>query len=579
MASPERRRPGAVDPRLWQHSRGVRQLLAGSTALAAVTAVLVVVQAFTLADAITAVFQRGSDLAAIGPALGVLSAVVLGRAAVAWAGDVLAQRAASRTSAELRTALLEHVVRLGPGWLAGQRRARIATLATRGGDAIEPYVSRYLPQLLVAVVVPLIVGVAILTQDVLAAVIVAVTVPLIPVFMVLVGMYTRRATDRQWRTLALLSGHFLDVITGLATLKAFGRQTAQAGQIAAVDTRYRRATLGVLRVSFLSSLVLELVATLSVAVVAVAVGLRLLAGTMDLRVGLVVLILAPEVYLPIRAVGQQFHAAADGVSAAAEMFDVMATQPPPVGTAPVPTGEIALDAISYRYPARTVPAPPPTSSPPPGGDHAGAESSPRAGEAVGPVSLRLRAGQVTALVGPSGCGKSTLLAVLLGFLTPDSGRVTVGGVPLAELDPDQWRRQLAWVGQDPVLLGPTLADDVRLGTDAPDEAVAAALRSAGLEPAELAAGLHTPVGDLASAVSAGQRRRIALARVLLRPARLVLLDEPSAGLDAAAEDAVLATARRLADGGSAVLLVAHRPALVAGADVVVDLAVPAGVGS
>jgi thiol reductant ABC exporter CydD subunit len=543
------RRGGPVDRRLLRVSRGARTLLVGAVVVAALTAVLVVVQAFALADAITGAFQHGADLAVLRPTLTLLAAVVVGRAVLAWVADVLAQRAASRTSGELRAALMEHVVRLGPAWLSGERRAQVATLATRGVDSIEPYVARYLPQLVVAVVVPLVVSVAILTQDLLAAVIVALTVPLIPLFMVLIGLYTRNATDRQWRALSLLSGHFLDVVAGLPTLKAFGRAKVQAQRMAEVDARYRRATMGVLRVSFLSSLVLELLASLSVAVVAVSIGLRLLDGDLDLRTGLVVLILAPEVYLPIRMVGAQFHAAADGVSAAADVFTVLETLAPGSGArVDRLTGPIALQQVSVTYPGRVVVALPAT-------------------------SLNLTAGRITALVGPSGCGKSTLLAVLLGFLGPTSGQVLVGGVPLSELDPDAWRRHVAWVGQDPVLLGPTVADDVRLGQpDASDEQVAQALLAAGLDPVDLPSGLGTPVGDLASDVSAGQRRRVALARAVLRRAGVVLLDEPTAALDDVSEAAVLRAVRTLADDGAAVLVVAHRPALLNLADDVVELA-------
>jgi thiol reductant ABC exporter CydD subunit len=366
--------------------------------------------------------------------------------------------------------------------------------------------------------------------------------------MILVGMYTQSATAKQWSTLGVLSGHFLDVVAGLPTLKAFGRERAQSTRMAEIDRRYRHATMGVLRVSFLSSLVLELLATLSVAVVAVSIGLRLVNGSLDLQTGLTVLILAPEVYLPIRMVGAQFHAAADGIDAAEQVFEVLAVEPASGGSrTDVPAGDVVVDAVSVTYP---------------GGDVV----------ALAPVSLVARPGRVTAVVGPSGVGKSTLLAVLQGFVAPSSGAVYVGDADLSELDPTAWRERLAVVGQDPVLLGPTVGDDVRLRrSSASDAEVDEALRAAGLDPASLPAGAATRVGDLASDVSAGQRRRVALARVLLAPAPLVLLDEPTAGLDDDAEADVVAAIRRLADAGSAVVVVAHRPSLVAGADEVVAL--------
>jgi thiol reductant ABC exporter CydD subunit len=517
-------------------------------AVAAGTAVLVVAQAFCLGDAISGVFIDGESLSDVLPVIGLLAAIVLGRALLSSAGDVLAQRMATRTSRELRAQLLAHVVRLGPVWLSGERRGQVATLATRGIDSVEPYVARYLPQLVIAVVVPITVGFAILTQDLLAAVLVAVTAPLIPVFMALIGMYTQSATAKQWSTLGVLSGHFLDVVAGLPTLKAFRREGAQSDRMAEVDRQYRKATMGVLRVSFLSSFALELLATLSVAIIAVAIGLRLVNGEMDLRTGLVVLILAPEVYLPIRQVGAQFHAAADGIDAAEQVFAVLGTEPATSGTrTDVPPGPVVVDGVSVVYPGSDL-------------------------VSLAPVSLALEPGRVVAVVGPSGAGKTTLLAALQGFVAPSGGSITAGGVDLRDLDPATWRARLGVVAQDPVLVGPTVADDVRLRRpSASDAEVEAALRGAGLDPATLPAGAATRVGDLASDVSAGQRRRVALARVLLDRPPLVLLDEPTAGLDDIAESEVVSAVRRLAADGSAVVVVAHRPSLVEAGDTVVEL--------
>jgi thiol reductant ABC exporter CydD subunit len=544
-----------LDPRLLRYARGVRTLLIGSVAVASGTAVLVVAQAFCLGDVVSRVFLEGATFDDVKNVVGLLALVVAGRAILATIGETIAQRAATRTSAQLRESLLAHVVRLGPVWLSGERRGQVATLATRGVDSVEPYVARYLPSLVVAVIVPLTVGVAILTQDFVAALIVAVTAPLIPVFMALIGMYTQSATAKQWNTLGVLSGHFLDVVAGLPTLKAFGRERAQSTRMAEIDARYRNATMGVLRISFLSSFVLELVATISVAVVAVSIGLRLLDGGLTLQTGLTVLILAPEVYLPIRAVGAQFHAAADGIDAAEQVFAIIGTEPAITGTrTDVPTGDVVVDGVTVTYPGADV-------------------------VSLAPVSLTLCAGRVTAVVGPSGVGKSTLLATLQGFVAPTAGTVTIGGVDLTTIDPEAWRSRLGVVGQDPVLVGPTVADDVRLRRPhATDAEVDAALRAAGIDPATLPDGAASRVGDLASDVSAGQRRRVALARVLLDPPPLVMLDEPTAGLDDATEIDVVDAIRRLADAGAAVVVVAHRPSLVAGADEIVALD-PVGVGA
>lgn len=578
-----------LDPRLLRYARGVRSLLLGSVVVAGVTAALVVAQALCLGYVVSEVFLGGATLEDVMPVVALLAGIVVGRALLAALGDILAQRSATRTSRELRAAMLAHVVKLGPIWLAGERRGQVATLATRGIDSVEPYVSRYLPQLVIAMVVPLTVGIAILSQDLLAAVIVAVTAPLIPVFMILIGLYTQSATAKQWSTLGVLSGHFLDVVAGLPTLKAFGREPSQSTRMAEVDERYRKATVGVLRISFLSSLTLELLASLSVAIVAVAIGLRLVSGELTLQTGLTVLILAPEVYLPIRMVGAQFHAAADGIDAAEQVFEILATEPATTGTrTDVPTGAIVVDAVGVTYPGSEV-------------------------VSLVSTSVVIEPGRVTAVVGPSGAGKSTLLAVLAAFVAPTEGVVRVGvgadsgvvragaapdarlpsdglagaapgselgaGVALSDLDAAAWRARLGVVAQDPVLVGPTVADDVRLRRPlASDADVDAALREAGLDPATLPDGAATRVGDLASDVSAGQRRRVALARVLLDPPPLVLLDEPTAGLDAAAEADVVVAVRRLAARGCAVVVVAHRPGLVEPGDTVVALE-PAGVPS
>lgn len=531
--------------------------------MAGLTAALVVAQAFCLGYVVSEVFLGEATLDEVMPVVWLLAGIVVGRAVLSGINDVLAQRSATRTSRELRAAMLAHVVKLGPIWLSGERRGQVATLATRGIDSVEPYVSRYLPQLVIAVVVPLTVGIAILTQDLLSAVIVAVTAPLIPVFMILIGLYTQTATAKQWSTLGVLSGHFLDVVAGLPTLKAFGRETAQSKRMAEIDRRYRKATVGVLKISFLSSFALELLATLSVAVVAVAIGLRLVNGELTLQTGLTVLILAPEVYLPIRMVGAQFHAAADGIDAAEQVFEILATEPATTGTrVDVPAGAIVVDGVGVTYPGSDV-------------------------VSLVPTSVVIEPGRVTAVVGESGAGKSTLLAVLQAFVAPTEGCVRVGGAPspslevghapgagvlLSDLDPSAWRARLGVVAQDPVLVGPTVADDVRLRRPhASDADVDAALREAGLDPATLPDGAATRVGDLASDVSAGQRRRVALARVLLDPPPLVLLDEPTAGLDDDAEADVVAAVRRLAARGSAVVVVAHRPGLVEPGDTVISL--------
>ncbi len=395
---------------------------------------------------------------------------------------------------------------------------------------------------MLAALVPVIVLGRLLPADPLATVIVVVTVPLIPIFMALVGMTTEAANRRQFRLLSRLAHHFLDVVAGLPTLKVFGRATAQAETIRQVTDRYRRATMRTLRLAFLSSLVLELLATISVALVAVTVGLRLVDGRLDLRTALLVLILAPEVYLPLRAVGTNYHAAAEGLAAAEQIFTVLEEPVPSRGSrTDVPTGPLELSGVTVRYPDRSVPA-------------------------LDQVTLAVWPGEVLALTGASGCGKSTLLNVLLGFVSPADGRVTVGGIDLSTLDPSAWLRHLVWVPQRPYLFAGTVADNIRLGRpDASDDEVldaARAVRADGL--------VDAVIGERGAGLSAGQRQRVALTRAFLSTAPLVLLDEPTANLDGDNEAAVLDAVRGLARDRT-VVVAAHRPALVALADRVVRL--------
>ena len=379
----------------------------------------------------------------------------------------------------------------------------------------------------------------------------------IPVFMVLVGMATERRTRRQWRTLSALGGHFLDVVDGLPTLKVFGRARAQVETIRRVTDEHRRATMGTLRVAFLSSLVLELLATISVALVAVSIGLRLVDGGLDLRTGLVVLVLAPEAYLPLRQVGAHFHASAEGLAAAEQVFAVLDTPRAPAR----PRRPAAPSVPDLRRTTIRVE-----------GLHVAYD---RDRPALAPLDLEVRPGEYVGLAGPSGAGKSTLLAVLLRFVAPTGGRVVLDGpggpVDLAAVDPDAWRSQVAWVPQDPWLAADSVAANVRLARpDATDDEVAAALRLAHASEfvAALPQGAQTVLGERGAGLSAGQRQRIALARAFLRDAPLVLLDEPTAHLDADSEAAVVDAVRRLARGRT-VVAVAHRPALLAGADRVV----------
>ncbi|GAA4083501.1 thiol reductant ABC exporter subunit CydD [Streptomyces shaanxiensis] len=540
-----------IDPRLLRYARATRLFLIAVVGLGAVGAGLVIVQAMLIAEAVVGAFQHGMSAAELSTPLLLLAAVAVGRAVIAWLTELAAHRASAAVKSELRGRLLERAAELGPGWLSGQRTGSLVALATRGVDALDDYFSRYLPQLGLAVVVPVAVLARIVTEDWVSAAIIVGTLPLIPIFMMLIGWATQSRMDHQWRLLSRLSGHFLDVVAGLPTLKVFGRAKAQAESIRRITGEYRRATMRTLRIAFISSFALELLSTLSVALVAVTIGMRLVHGEMHLYDGLVILVLAPEAYLPLRQVGAQYHAAAEGLSAAEEIFEVLETPVPVAGTAAVPAGAMpfAFEGVSVRYPGRSV-------------------------EAVSDVSFAVEPGETVALVGPSGVGKSTLLNVLLGFVRPTEGRLLVGGADLAEVDLEQWRSRIAWVPQRPHLYAGTIAENVRLARpDADDAAVRQALDYAGaLEFVDaLPLGVDTVLGEDGAGLSAGQRQRLALARAFLADRPVLLLDEPTAALDGATEAEVVEAVRRLAVGRT-VLLVVHRPALLGVADRVVRLA-------
>ena len=543
----------ALDQRLLRYARATRTFLFVSVSLGVLSALLIVTQAWLLADIVSRAFIGGKSLAQLRAPMTALLAVVVARAGVAWAAELAASRTSARAKSQLRAALLGRIATLGSDSSREQRTGELAILATRGIDALDGYFSLYLPQLLLAVIVPIVVIVAVLWNDWISAAIIAFTIPLIPVFMALVGATTQERVSRQFRTLERLAGHFLDVVEGLPTLKVFGRAKAQAAAVREIASRYRRTAMSTLRITFLSSLILELVATIAVALVAVAIGLRLMNGHLDLRTALFALVLAPEAFLPLRQLGANYHASAEGMAAAEQVFAVLEAPTPPRGTRtnfpdPAVAG-LDLDGLRITYPGRSEPA-------------------------LDGVSLTVEAGEVLALTGPSGCGKSTLLSVLLGLLSPESGSVRVGGVELADLDLDAWRARLAWVPQRPRLFNASIAENVRLGRqEASTEQVWAAISDAGLTDAvlNLPQGADTILGERGAGLSAGERQRVALARAFLRDAPLLLLDEPTANLDGDTERVLVQSVRRLARGRT-VVLVAHRPALIAMADRVFSLA-------
>jgi thiol reductant ABC exporter CydD subunit len=538
--------------------------LAPSVCLGVLGGLLVVVQAWLLASTISAVFLGGADLRVVAPLLlGLVAAAAL-RAGAAWAQEVLAQGFSGRVRLAVRDRLSRRLLALGPRFASGERTGELANTLVGGVDALDPYLAQYLPQARLAVLVPLLVLAAAAWADPLSALVLLLTYPLAPLFTWLVGGAAREQTRRQWVTLSRLAARFLDAVQGLPTLRAFSREADEAEAIAGASERHRALTMGVLRIAFVSALVLEALATLGTAVVAVEVGLRLLYARLELREALFVLLLAPEFYRPLRALGAAFHAGMAGKEAAARIAEVLEAEGPLA----------APGVVAQEGPAgEDRPAPPAQGPPAILFEGVRFAYGPGRPPALENFDLSLPAGVTVALLGPSGAGKTTATQLLLRFLEPDAGAISVDGAPLAGLSPEAWRRRVAWVPQRPRLFHGTLRDNVLLARPeaSPAELATVAAR-AGLDPvlAALPRGWETPVGEGGERLSGGQAQRVALARAFLKDAPVLVLDEPTAQLDPESE-AAIADAIEVLRRGRTVLLVAHRLASVARADRVVLL--------
>jgi thiol reductant ABC exporter CydD subunit len=537
----------ALDPRLLGRTTPARRLLTIDIALGLASAITVVLQAVLLARIVAQGFD-GAAPGSLWPDLVLLAATFAVRGGLGAGMSVAGHRAAWSVLAELRLAVMAKRLQSQPIAVDGTSGSELAAVAVQGIEGLEGYFARYLPQVVLASVVPLIVIAAVAVIDWESALIMLLTLPLVPVFMWLIGRYTEQRTRERWEALRRMSTHFLDVVRGLPTLRAFGRAGDELATLDAVNERYRSTTMGTLRVSFLSGSVLELAATLGVALVAVTAGVRLVSGDVGLQTGLTVIVLAPELYLPFRRLGAEYHASADGLAVAERMFALLDAPPAmPAGgerRAPDPArAPIRFEQVSFAYPARPVPV-------------------------LNGLDLELAPGETVALVGASGTGKSTVAALLLALLQPTAGRIAIGGIDLSDCDVEAWRRQIAWVPQHPTLLRASVADNIRLGdTSASDARVRDAAAAAGAAEliARLPDGFATVVGDGGRALSPGERRRIGLARAFLRDAPLVVLDEPTADLDPDSVTVVSEAVARLR-AGRTVLLIAHRPELVGHAD-------------
>jgi ATP-binding cassette subfamily C protein CydD len=545
-----------LDRRLFQEARAVRLALAITALSGLVGAAFMVAGAALLSRVISQVLLRDGSLDQVAGELAALLVVAAGRAVASWVNGAAAHHVGAHVKRELRERLAVHLLALGPAYTRGERSGELAATAVEGVEALDAYFTQYLPQLYLAAIVPLTILALIFAIDVVSALVLLVTAPLIPFFMILIGKAAGGLARQQYGTLSRLSAHFLDVLQGLPTLKMFGRSRAQITVVGRISDQFRRATLDVLRVAFLSALVLEMLATLSTAIIAVEIGLRLLAGGLQFEQAFFVLVLAPEYYLPLRMLGTRFHAGVAGIGAAERIFEVLQTPLPirpfqravaPLPAPPIPI-EVRFENVRYSYPGADRPA-------------------------LDGVTFTLAAGKRTALVGPSGAGKSTVFQLLLGFLQPASGVILINGLPLQNVPTEAWRAHIAWVAQSPYLFNASVAENLRLAWPAatPD-ALENAARQANAHDfiSSLPGDYATLIGERGARLSGGQAQRLALARAFLRPASLLLFDEATSNLDPENERFIADGLARLAQERT-VLTIAHRLRTVIDADQIIVL--------
>ena len=562
-AGTDRTKP--IDRRLFGITEGVRRYLGVTVALGLASAIAVIAGAAVLAGVVNRIFLDGVAPSDLIGGLVALGFIYIARGVLEWGRSVAAHRAAADVKRAMRERVMQAVlVQTSQGRAAGS--GDLAVTATTGIDALDAYFSRYLPQLVLGALIPLLAIAWIVTVDPLTAVIIAITVPLIPVFMALIGNYADQATQSRWRTIRMLGDGLVETLRGLLTLEVYGAGEGRLDRVRRLSDEYRKQTMATLRIAFLSAFVLELVATISTAVVAVAVGLRVVSGSLDFEPALAILILAPEVYAPLRKAGSEFHAAMDGMEAARSVFDVLEASPPmggrttirPASSPDTPFVEFA--SVTYQYPTW---------------------DTERTATVLDGVDLRIERGEHLAVIGSSGAGKSTLIRLILGFGAPTTGSLAVDGVPIDRLDLKAWRSRIGWVGQDPFLIAGTVFDNVRLGSpDADRDRVAGVLDLVGA--VDLIPRIDETIGERGTGLSNGQRRMVTLARAILREPDLLLLDEPTSGIDSETQLRIARSFDRVA-AGRTVLTVAHQRVLVDLADrvVVIDhgsIAAPAGGG-
>ncbi len=550
--------------RLLNLARSRRLALALTILLGWAGGLLIILQAWFLSRVVNGVFLGQQTLEAVFPILEILLIILMLRAASTWGAELSANAVALRVKSDLRARLMQHLAALGPAFTQGEKTGELAASAIEGVEALDAYFSQYLPQVALAAFIPLSILLLVFHLDPLTGVVFLLTAPLIPLFMYLIGKTGETLTRRQWETLSRLSAYFLDVLQGLTTLKLLGQSRNQAMDIQKASNRFRDVTLNVMRVTFLLALALELLATLSTAVVAVEIGLRLLYAKMSFQQALFILVLAPDFYLPLRLLGQRFHAGMSGVTAARRIFEILDMPLSSVIASSVATTaqracgkqssvistqfDIYFENVSFSYPSRHLPA-------------------------LSDISFHIRDGQLTALVGATGAGKSTLASLLLRFVAPSAGEISVDGRSLNAILPEGWRAQIGWVPQMPYLFNDTLSANLRLAKpDASDNDLIQACQRADLHDfiLSLPEGYGTRIGERGARLSGGQVQRLALARAFLRDAPLLVLDEPTSSLDPAQESRLYQAVHELMRGRTT-LVIAHRLSTVFQADQIVVL--------
>jgi thiol reductant ABC exporter CydD subunit len=551
-----------IDKRLLRETGDARQYLSLTVGLSVLVALLIIAQAYLISRIIDSVFLGGQDLNGVSILITFLFSVILTRAGFTLISDAAAGIAANRAKSSLRKKLFSKLFKLGPTYTRSERSGELTNTAGEGVEQLDSYFGQFIPQIFITILVPLVVLVAVFWIDTLSGIVLLVTAPILPFFMALIGKMASALTKKQFKSMSLLSAHFLDVLQGLVTLKTFGRSKAQETTIQEASDRFRNITMKVLKIAFLSALVLEIGATIATAIVAVEIGLRLLYGHIEFQPALFVLLLAPEFYMPFRQLGARFHAGMNGAAASQRIYEILELPPERERLTRAEKKRAAEEKTEEPLPAVKVNY---EHLPVDNGltiEFSNVKYAYERGErpALNHTSFRLEKGQITALVGPSGSGKSTVAGLLLRFLEPEEGCITVNGIDLKNVEAKEWRASVAWVPQNPYLFNSSVLENIKLGKpDATLEEVVEAAKKANAHEfiSRLPHSYQTILGERGLRLSGGQLQRISLARAFLRNAPFLLLDEATSNLDPEHEAQIMEATQRLMEGRT-VLLIAHR---------------------